>query len=180
MLKYLRLKLTIKPTFQAQDWYTNPQEWFKWRDKIYNQLSFESKGIIDVESISNLQPTIAHGFTYTKEDGEAYAKWRLPFRRYNVTCSAGINSYTIDYLGNLYDCPLLKNRLDIDDQKFNLIFENKVSELLAKQDISELNDMNLLKHLVWSNYCSAIDTEKDIENYLRLFGNGALYYHLEE
>ena len=180
-LPYLRLKLTIKPTFQPEDWYINPQIWLNWRNNLYNDLNHliqNNKNFIDIRSIATVLPTIEHGNTYTKEDGKAYAQWKMPIKMYAQTCAAGIESKTIDYNGILYDCPMLKNKQDINEQTFQSILDNKIDELITKQEISSLNDTKYLKMLITSNYCPVMDNINNIDNYFRLFGNGALYPNL--
>ena len=112
-ISYFRFKLTIKPTFRPEDWHTDPQTWLNWRDNLYNELQIlikDNKNYIDISSVKTVLPTVEHGISYTKEDGAAYARWNMPIKMYGQVCSAGIESQTIDYNGNLYDCPILKNK----------------------------------------------------------------------
>ena len=171
---YLKCRITFKPTFMPQDWYIDPNIWYTWRDNLHWNLNiYEYYNLINCEIITPIAPTFAHGFNYTKNDGEAFARWKIEQPLLTHTCGAGLNSITIDCQGNVYDCPLLCNRQDINQQLVRLNFDNKMDELIANNEVID-QDRDKLFQVLMSNYCFAVDNINDLTNYIRLFGNGAL------
>jgi len=70
-----------------------------------------------------MYPTLARPGNYTTEDGIYWSYWSpdhgfSPYEQLPKTCAAGKTSWTIDYQGNIYDCPLKKNRITQTDEPF--------------------------------------------------------------
>lgn len=182
--QWLKTRFSIKPTFQPQDWHTDPTTWNNWRNNLYEQLAMKDNQLNCGIALASY-PTIAHGASYTKADGIAYANWQIPYNasgNKKYTCGAGDISKTIDYTGTLYDCPLLQNRpLDVIPQEPDQFFQDTLENLIANNEVDPNVDPTDLWVNINDHFCFAIDDyQTSLPHYMRLFGNGALLHSNKE
>lgn len=170
-VNYLKLRLTLKSTFEPEDWYTDPETWYRWRNNLYMRLSYKES--IDCSHIKDMQPTLKFPYNYTKTDGEEIAKWTLMINGQDYKfCSAGIESKTVNYDGTLYDCHLLKNKTNFDETIFKEACLNCYNQLLEQNEILPANDITYFINAIARSFCWAVSDIDTLPSYLRAIGNG--------
>lgn len=173
--KYLRLRLSTKSTITG---YELENYSFSTHNKFMTNLYFDTKKYFirkDDCKIGITGITLEVPGNYTVTQGKALVNWRDYFlivnERQPTSCTAGTDSRTIDYLGNLYDCHLLANKT-ITPEQFRNQFELTMNTLVQNGEAIE-QDRDKLFNAVSSIYCWGA-TDKNLESYIRLLGNGFL------
>ena len=151
-----------------------------------NNLLFECRNLAvencDVSLIAS-PPTVAYPGVYEQADGNMWREWvyTIPgiinenkiLTRLNG-CSAGVNSFTIDYLGNIYDCQLKQSRQQLPTfQEFmrcayDLFVDGQI--MLRNSTI----DWNKFYKVICSEFCPVVSSINDLDSYILLWGNGAV------
>ena len=173
--EFLRVKFNNKSTIVAQDFNTNPRTWKENMDAL-NSLyeSYHSQTFIC--KLNNL-PTLEYPGNYTRQDGLNVRKWKkyLDLRPEAIcNCSAGTQSKTMDYLGNVYDCHLLKNMPPINLELRHSDFNRKAQELINAHEIIPNTDINKLWAQCNSIHCWSLCGNLIPISVIKLFGNGML------
>lgn len=184
---YTKLRLITKATLTAEDLTFDPVLWFTDMTHLHKKLlpNIENAPFgSEYWQVGLTAPTMEVPGNYTKQDGINYNKWVYVARQYETynemfytseyhRCLAGIESKTIDYQGNIYDCHLLVNR-GINLQTIRNDFENKMDQLVAQNEVIE-QDRDKLFNAIMSIYCWATANNDMPESYIKLLGNGALF-----
>ena len=172
--KYLRLRISTKTTFTGYEIENvTPHLWYQYMYDLYCFASPYFKRYED-NKIGITGITVEVPGNYTVEQGKCLKKWKNFFQiapSQQVSCTAGIESKTIDYLGNLYDCHLLANK-DLTLEQLRTNFENTLDTLIQNGEALE-QDRDKLFNAISSIYCWGA-ANKNLESYIRLLGNGYL------
>ena len=172
--KYLRLRLSTKSTLNGYEIeHYSPERWCQYMDALAVNYAEKDKDY----TISYIGQTIATfevPGNYTVEQGRALIDWKK-YVKINTehfhSCCAGQDSKTIDYLGNIYDCHLLANK-NISQEELRQQFETTMNTLVASNEAIE-QDRDKLFNAISSVYCWGA-TNKNLDSYIRLLGNGFL------
>lgn len=171
---YLRLRLSTKSTLRGDELENYSID--KWHDFMFN-LYCRGDGLFLTEEDNKLgqqQITFEVPGNYTVAQGQALKRWekylKLNTNQYH-SCAAGVDSKTIDYLGNLYDCHLLVNK-EITLEELRTQFETTMDTLVSNGEAIEQNRDKLF-NVISSVYCWGAN-DKRLDSYIRLLGNGFL------
>lgn len=171
-----RVKFSIKSTLQAQDLRTNVVAWNDFMNTIQATCNNYATEHCDV-SLVGQSPTLERPGNYTKEDGIYWGLWThgLDFNECHTLpmgCAAGKTSWTIDYQGVIYDCPLKKNRIEplIDFQTFY----NYIKDNFLNYQIRPYYSWYRIYRIIMANWCWATSSIEDLNSYIKVWCNGAI------
>ena len=180
---YFRIKLSTKSTFQQADLYQDIDNWYSWAASLQDLCKTIAQPGCDVSLIGQA-PTLERPGNWTKEDGIRWAQWGIKADTSKIiTCSAGINSWTIDYLGNIYDCQMKLNRNGPDADVIPTYerYLSYVEDCIA-HDLIPAQDPAKLYRGISTQYCWALGQKEAPErlySYIQAWGNGALQEDIE-
>lgn len=174
---YFRVKYSTKSTLQAKDLRTNIELWNNWMANLHTVCQSMAMTGCDVSNIG-IPPTIERPGNYTQEDGIYWFQWEpdkmWPFpNQISMGCAAGVTSWTIDYQGNIWDCPLKKNKTQNVPFTFEEFFEH-IKKLLDNYEIVYYRNWYRIYRIILSEWCWATSTIDDLDSYLRVWCNEAI------
>lgn len=170
-----QLKLSTKSTLTKINLRTDPAVWYAWAQALHDKMIplIEKRPYINIDAIG-AKPTIEVPGRYFGYDAENYRKWfgTIEVPKQTPHCMAGIDSFTIDCNGKLWDCQMRKNKDGYDEKILRSNFDKRVSQLLKDNQITQ-TDKDMLFNAIMSVWCwaSATDINTIDDSYILLFGN---------
>ena len=173
--KYLRIRMSTKSTLQGYELeHYSPIIWRNYMRGLNTDYPNKEEVGYFYSRIGWQRITFEVPGNYTVEQGRVLSKWKeyihIEPEMYQ-SCAVNTDSKTIDYLGNLYDCHLLVNK-DVNQEILRAQFETTMNTLVAANEAIE-QDRNKLFNAISSIYCWGA-TDKRLDSYIRLLGNGFL------
>lgn len=176
---YFRVKFSTKSSLTADNIHNwSIDEWYDYMTDLRCECNEIANENCDILMVGN-PPTLVRPGNYTKEDGIKWADWvpKLTIPEH-LQCSAGNSSFTIDYEGTIYDCPLKRNHQDCAILDFDTFLKHAIDLYIAGE--IKQNDWHDLYNIVLSQYCWANSSIDDLDSYIKIWGNGAVPFVLPE
>lgn len=185
--EYFRIKLSTKSTLNKQSIYQDIDKWYSNMSALHDICERHSKIGCDISLVGNA-PTFERPGEWTPEDGRRWAEWHVHIPTDKIyNCSAGINSFTIIYTGQVYNCQMCSNYIP----ELEPLYENKSVELIynrlfESKLITETNKEKLINAVsyvhcraqnnIYNNTCpTEVGIIRDaLDTYFIMLGNGAL------
>lgn len=180
--QYFRLKVSTKSTLdQDTVMKYDPDEWKLYMQDLVYDCNRICKENCDIDLVG-APPTLAYPQNYHVAEGAAWGNWavRIPgilnetkIIRRMEGCTAGIDSFTIDYTGQVYDCQLKasKGAMPTLQQFLHCAIPLYKNHLIK---INGVFDWNKFYKVICSEYCPVVTTLNDLEHYILVWGNGAV------
>lgn len=172
---YFRVKLSTKSSLTADNLaHWDKEEWYEFMTDLHGQCYDIADINCDVQLVG-APPTLVRPGNYTKEDGQRWAYW-VPKSPETLQpssgCTAGISSFTIDYNGTIYDCPLKINNSTHTCIDYQTFLQHAASLFVA----GEIKNHNWqqLYNIICLQYCWANSTIDNLDSYIKIWGNGAI------
>lgn len=185
--EYFRIKLSTKSTLNKQSIYQDIDKWYSNMSALYDICERHSKIGCDISLIGNA-PTFERPGEWTPEDGRRWAEWHVHIPTDKIyNCSAGIDSFTIIYTGQVYSCQMCNTLIpELEPLYQNKDLNNIYDRLYQQHLITETNKQKLYNAVSYV-HCRAqnrilentfvldfLGDRDALDTYFIMLGNGAL------